>query len=185
MLYASRTDPSITEGATWLAASFIPGIGSYISVAGFFRAADAAILAGDIRKYTDKNQNVHVTLWKDRNYSIGGTFVEYWDGRKETIKPYGVPYPEAQIVHKTVYKSGRLNSGGTWYYLNSNGNKVTSWQSINGVWYYFSGSGVMQTGWVQIGGIWYYLNSSGAMATGSVQINGTWCYFNSSGAWIS
>ncbi|KSU65229.1 hypothetical protein [Bacillus altitudinis] len=102
--YAAKSEVSIAEGAAWFGASFIPAAGPYISTIGFYRATEAAVFVSNIRKYTDKNQHVHVTLYKDKFHGTSGRIVTKWDGRKETIKPFKVPAPQYQKVKKTIYK---------------------------------------------------------------------------------
>ena len=80
-------------------------------------------------------------------------------------------------------KTGWLNQGGTWFYLNGSGVMVRDWTAIGGSWYYFNESGAMVTGWLNQGGTWYYFNGSGVMATGTQWIGGERHWFYDSGAW--
>ena len=57
----------------------------------------------------------------------------------------------------------------------------TGWIQYGGDWYYLDGYGVMQTGWLKQGDDRYYLWSSGAMATGMHTIDGESYYFDASG----
>ena len=55
-------------------------------------------------------------------------------------------------------------SGNTWYYIKSDGSRVTNdWQKVNGKWYYFEADGSMVTGWKRVNGYKYYFDGSGAM----------------------
>ena len=88
----------------------------------------------------------------------------------------------ASTVTKQLVVTGWQKIDGTWYYFNSNGDKLTGWQKIKGVWYYLKSDGAMATGWVKVNGKWYYLKSNGAMATGWIKTGGKWYYLKSSGA---
>ena len=91
---------------------------------------------------------------------------------------------------------------GEYYYINSNGDKLTGFQNIEGKcyyldpesegkrlygwrkisekWYYFGSAedGAMRSGWQKICGKWYYLGNAtdGAMKTGWQLISGKWYY---------
>ena len=78
--------------------------------------------------------------------------------------------------------TGWLKTGGTWYFLGSNGKMKTGWLKDNGEWYYLDSSGAMRTGWVKDRNTWYYLTSAGAMKTGWVKDRGKWYFLDSSGA---
>lgn len=88
----------------------------------------------------------------------------------------------ASTVTKQLVVTGWQKIDGTWYYFNSNGDKLTGWQKIKGVWYYLKSDGAMATGWVKVNGKWYYLKSNGAMATGWIKTGGKWYYLKSTGA---
>ena len=60
--------------------------------------------------------------------------------------------------------AGWQQVGNTWYYADSNGNRVANrWLRIKGSWYYFESNGAMATGWKRINGYKYYFNAAGAM----------------------
>lgn len=60
--------------------------------------------------------------------------------------------------------AGWQQVGNTWYYADSNGNRVANrWLRIKGSWYYFESNGAMVTGWKRINGYKYYFNAAGAM----------------------
>ena len=69
---------------------------------------------------------------------------------------------------------------GKWYYIDSNGSKVTGFARIDGSVYYFSSKGVMLTGWQKADGKWYYFLSGGNAASGWKKISGKWYYFSAS-----
>ncbi len=66
---------------------------------------------------------------------------------------------------------------GKWYYIDSNGNRMTGFATIDGKMYFFDKTGAMQTGWISEGGEWYYANKSGALQTGWLKISKVWYYF--------
>ncbi|WP_243108132.1 hypothetical protein [Clostridium sp. JN-9] len=78
-------------------------------------------------------------------------------------------------------KTGWLQIGAKWYYLNPDGSTATGWDFINGYWYYLNVDGDMATGWKFVNGNWYYLNASGSMATGWKLLNGSWYFLNPNG----
>lgn len=82
---------------------------------------------------------------------------------------------------------GWLKDGALWYHLNPDGSMQTGWLKDNdGVWYYLSNNGSMKTGWLRdSNGKWYYLNEDGSMKTGWLKDNdGKWYYLNQSGEMI-
>lgn len=83
-----------------------------------------------------------------------------------------------------VMKTGWVkDTKGRWYYLNGNGSLAKGWIKDGGTWYYLKpSSGVMQIGWLKEGNSWYRLNNSGAMLTGWQYFNNAWYYFNGSGS---
>ena len=78
--------------------------------------------------------------------------------------------------------TGWLKTGGTWYFLGSNGKMKTGWLKDNGKWYYLDSSGAMRTGWVKDRNTWYYLTPTGAMKTGWVKDRGKLYYLTAAGA---
>ncbi|MBZ0312656.1 pectinesterase family protein [Clostridium butyricum] len=82
---------------------------------------------------------------------------------------------------------GWLKDGALWYHLNPDGSMQTGWLKDNdGAWYYLSNNGSMKTGWLRdSNGKWYYLNEDGSMKTGWLKDNdGKWYYLNQSGEMI-
>ncbi|MDR3597974.1 leucine-rich repeat protein [Clostridium sp.] len=78
---------------------------------------------------------------------------------------------------------GWNKDGDYWYWLWSDGTKLTGWYNEGDNWYYFYGNGQMATEFIDLGdGYSYYLkpDSEGkaAMVTGWQYINGNWFYFN-------
>ena len=57
-------------------------------------------------------------------------------------------------------KTGWLQLGNHWYYLDASGARVTGWLDLNGTWYYlYPSSGIMAANtWVD----GYYVNADGA-----------------------
>lgn len=98
--YASKSEVSIKEGFVWFGAALYTPASAYVSTVGLYRATEASLFASAIRKYTDKNQAVHITLSKDKNYPVGTRIVKSWDGKTSSIKPFAVPAPQYQTVIK-------------------------------------------------------------------------------------
>jgi len=103
--FASKTEASLKEGVAWLGAGFIPGAGPYITIIGFVNTSYRADVAAKIRKFTDKNQSVHVYYIKAENQTgFTGYTVEKWNGKKSSIKPWKAPVPDWQHVTYKKYK---------------------------------------------------------------------------------
>ena len=79
-------------------------------------------------------------------------------------------------------KTGWVKDKGQWYYMDDNGVMKTGWVDDKGTWYYLGSEGSMKTGWIQDKGQWYYLSDNGSMKTGWIQDNGKWYYLNSNGS---
>ena len=82
----------------------------------------------------------------------------------------------------TFLKNKWKKADGNWYFMNSEGYRVTGWKKISGKWYYFDKEGVMQTGWINLSGKTYYLSEDGSMATGEVVIDEVIYTFDAGGA---
>ena len=97
-------------------------------------------------------------------------------------------------------KTGWIQDGASWYYLNDDGKMATGWKYINGDWYYLHSDGSMATGWVEDDTGWYFLYNNGSMAhdrtfdgyhvnksgkmvtgTGWIEVDGSWYYFKDDG----
>lgn len=126
----------------------------------------------------------------------------------ETVDNSTVVDKEEEIEAPTVSEDKVLPQGwnqieGSWYMVNSNGEKVKGWHkdgagwtylsTVDGTmktgwildnmnWYYLKSNGYMQTGWVLDRGNWYYLRDNGEMASGWILDRGAWYYLNNSGA---
>jgi glucan-binding YG repeat protein len=100
-------------------------------------------------------------------------------GTTEITVTYGDQTEKVTVV---VFETGWVSENGSWYYLNSNGEKSTSWLKDGVTWYYLSTNGKMQTGWLKDGSKWYYLNKNGSMATGWAHDGNAWYYLQSNGA---
>ncbi|MBS4173997.1 hypothetical protein [Bacillus sp. FJAT-49736] len=103
-IYASKSEASVKEGLAWLGASFIPGAGPYLSVIGFINTSERSELSSNIRKYTNKDQSVHITIMKDEKYKFSTYVVKKWDGKKSSIKPFKTPAPQYLNVLYKKYK---------------------------------------------------------------------------------
>lgn len=73
--------------------------------------------------------------------------------------------------------TGWLEDGGSRYYFGEDGAMVTGWQDIDGSRYCFSSSGVMYTGWVEQEEAAYYFQADGTPVTGWQDIDGQRRYF--------
>ncbi|NSB12609.1 cell wall-binding protein [Clostridium beijerinckii] len=61
-----------------------------------------------------------------------------------------------------------------------------SWKEINGNWYYMASDGDKVTGWIKTNGKWYYCNKDGVMQKNTTIIEGDNKYvLDASGAWIN
>ncbi|MBC2477986.1 N-acetylmuramoyl-L-alanine amidase family protein, partial [Clostridium beijerinckii] len=60
-------------------------------------------------------------------------------------------------------KTGWVQYGNSWYYMDSDGKMATGWRKVNGFWYYLNSTGEMATGWINDGNGWYYLYANGSM----------------------
>ena len=133
------------------------------------RSMMAAVLATALIPMTVSAENVQDTLAKQE--------------METAIETAGEIVEEIQIPEmlQSVTVNGRwVQSGGYWYFLQTNGQYVkNSTLTIGGSTYYFDANGRMKTGWYNAGGdIWYYFSSSGAMVTGWKKIDGKWYYFH-------
>jgi hypothetical protein len=100
--FASKLDVSGTETVSWLATGFLPGIGPYLTLLGTSSTYYRGSIASKIRSYTNNNQSVHVTSFKD-NY---GKYyaVEYWNGYGSSVDPYEAPQPAYQTITARYWK---------------------------------------------------------------------------------
>ena len=101
-----------------------------------------------------------------------------------------------------IDQSGWRLKDGQYYYLDDDGDRLTSWQDLNGKHYYFDpATGIMHTGWLETeDGIynlrgdgnmrtgWYtrnekpcYLLPDGKLATGWLEVDGQHYYMNAAG----
>ena len=108
--------------------------------------------------------------------------IEYLESLEESPEEQPEEQPEESIEKKDI---GWIYKGDFWYYLNSDGQKVTGWKMVEGSWYYMNTSGQMVTGWQLIDGSWYYMNASGRMVTGWQYIGNSWYYMNASGRMVT
>ena len=74
-------------------------------------------------------------------------------------------------------------SGGEWYYVDSDGNFTKGLAVIDGSTYYFDDSGKMLTSWQTIDGVKHYFNTkNGVMATGITKISSKLYWLDDEGA---
>jgi hypothetical protein len=100
--FASKNDVSTSEGFAYFSATWIPGVGPYISVYTFLIAGERAEVSTQIRKYTDNHKPVHLTVFKDK-YGRH-ILVSAWDGKGSSVKPYSAPQPSLQKIVSRKYK---------------------------------------------------------------------------------
>ncbi|MCM3567379.1 5'-nucleotidase C-terminal domain-containing protein [Neobacillus mesonae] len=112
------------------------------------------------------------------------------------------PETEGRITAAEEIKSGWVESGGSWYYLDENGEKVKGWLEadgktyyldpatgarqtgkieIDGVSYSIDENGVVKEGWLDQGGQRYYVDADGNRLTGFARVIGSHYYFNHKG----
>lgn len=63
-----------------------------------------------------------------------------------------------------------IPSKGKMYYFDTEGNKVTGWQTIQNAQYLFDKEGVMQTGWQERDGAKYYLQEDGKQLSAGLSL---------------
>ena len=84
-------------------------------------------------------------------------------------------------------RTGWLQQGKTWYYLDPDGRMANGFRTVDGKIYYFypeageHSHGAMATGWQYIGGSEYYFYPSGAAAVGETEIDGAAFTFDENG----
>ena len=84
-------------------------------------------------------------------------------------------------------RTGWLQQGKTWYYLDPDGRMANGFRTVDGKIYYFypeageHSHGAMATGWQYIGGSEYYFYPSGAAAVGETEIDGASVLFDENG----
>lgn len=77
--------------------------------------------------------------------------------------------------------TGWRSIGPNWYYFWPDGTMALGWQTVGGSWSYFDSSGAMHTGWLYTGDAWYFLDGAGVMQTGWRLIDGVWYHFGNNG----
>ncbi|MBC2003635.1 hypothetical protein HCA78_07660 [Listeria booriae] len=103
--FASKLDQSNKSVVAWAAASFIPGIGPYITIFGTAESVKRGTATSAIRKLTDKNKKVHVTVSLDKRYGSTMYNVSEWSGTRASIVAFKAPAPKYQkvVVTKVTY----------------------------------------------------------------------------------
>ena len=84
------------------------------------------------------------------------------------------------------YIEGWIKENNNWWYV-TKGYKYSrnTWQKIGGSWYFFDSNGFRVTGWLTWKEEKYYLDpKTGVMKTGWVKLDNSWYYFKSSGAMV-
>ncbi|WP_338677424.1 hypothetical protein [Listeria ivanovii] len=99
--FASRLDQSNKSVVAWAAASFIPGIGPYITVFGAAASVKRGTATSAIRKLTNKNKKVHVTLCWDKRYGNVSYVVSEWSGTRASIIAFKVAAPKYRKIVTT------------------------------------------------------------------------------------
>lgn len=84
----------------------------------------------------------------------------------------------------TMDRSGWLQQGDQYYYLDEKGHPITGWHEEDGSRYYFGPDTTMATGWQEIDGQVYYFSRAGIMRTGWVEDGGRW-YLDGNGHPVS
>lgn len=87
-----------------------------------------------------------------------------------------------QVTVEAAPPIGWVMNNGQWYYLDSNGQKMTGWITDGGKKYFLDQSGVMKTGWLDFNGSRYYLQANGAALTGWLWYGGKWYFFKKDGS---
>jgi len=82
--YANKISVSSAEAIKWCGASFIPIIGPAIGVYGTATTTIRSQAVTNIRKYTDKNKKVHVTVCSTNG--VSSITVSEWNGTYGQIK---------------------------------------------------------------------------------------------------
>ena len=89
--------------------------------------------------------------------------------------------PESDVYaaeEEDIQKTGWIQDGDDWFYLNKDGSRQTGWKKIKEKWYYFLEDGKMVTGWQTISGRRYYFGRNGIMKTGWLKSNKAWYYLS-------
>jgi len=84
-------------------------------------------------------------------------------------------------------RSGWSNDGGMTRYLDSNGEALTGWQTIDKKTYYFDPArdGTLHTGWLEYEGSRYFLDPQGVLTTGWLETDETRYYLGTDGRMVT
>lgn len=85
-IYATKSEPALWEAVAWFGVSLIPAVGNYIGGLGLLGQLQDAVFVSDIRRYSDANQNVKVTISTDNFYGTSTRTASYWNGMRDTVK---------------------------------------------------------------------------------------------------
>lgn len=81
----------------------------------------------------------------------------------------------------TVDRSGWMERGGQYFYLDEKGKPISGWLEDEGTRYYFGIDNAMVTGWQEIDGQQYLFSQAGAMRTGWVEMDDCFWYLREDG----
>ncbi len=139
----------------------------------YYSNSDGTMLTGWIKVgnnwyYMNGNGAMAENRWIGDYYVTGSgamatsTWIgAYWVGADGKWVP---GYGNSAGTTTSTGGTGWQQVGNTWYYADSNGNRVANrWLRLKGSWYYFESNGAMVTGWKRINGYKYYFNADGAM----------------------
>lgn len=85
----------------------------------------------------------------------------------------------------TMDRSGWMERGGQYYYLDEKGIPISGWMDEGDARYYFGSGNAMVTGWQEIDGKQYLFGPAGVMRTGWVEMDGTTWYLQEDGTPVS
>ena len=95
------------------------------------------------------------------------------------IPQYSAISVKAAISKTSNKQTGFVKEGGSWYYYDKNGKKVTGWyQNTAGNKYYFGKTGAAKAGILTIKGKKYCFNEKGRMLTTWQTVNGKTYFFD-------
>jgi len=149
----------------------------------------------------NKDNNYEQTIKLDKGNTAITIKVESNDSKMTyTLNVYRGNAPAST----TTGTSTSTNSGAQTFTIQSDENKLNSWQTVDGKWKYIDGTGEVlknqwwfdkstginyylkedgyrATGWFSNNNNWYYFNENGEMKTDWINVNKNWYYLNKSG----
>ena len=156
----------------------------------------------------DKDSNFEKTIKLDKGNNTIKISVESDDSNMTyTLNVYrGNASASTTAANGTATSTTTSTTSNTQNFnIQSNTNKLNTWQNVDGKWKYIDGTGealknqwwfdkttginyylkedgYRATGWLNNNNNWYYLNENGEMKTGWVNVDKNWYYLNKSGA---